>query len=105
MARDQVIRLGDALPALLAVTLLGFGSPSRAQDTISVMPSITSDTPEYCGELMQRINGMTRTATTPLPTEVASLSEDGERMCVQGQVRGGIMRLRKAIAIMRHTDE
>ena len=69
----------------------------------SADPRLTSDTPEYCDVLMNRINGMTRAAAVPPPTEAATLSEVGERMCVQGQIRGGILRLRRAIAIMSHS--
>jgi hypothetical protein len=68
-------------------------------------PIVTSDTPEYCGVLMNRITGITRATTVPPPTEVAVLSEEGERMCVHGQTRGGILRLRRALEIMRHSDD
>jgi hypothetical protein len=68
-------------------------------------PIVTSDTPEYCGVLMNRITGITRATAVPPPTEVAALSEEGERMCVHGQTRGGILRLRRALEIMRHGDD
>jgi hypothetical protein len=78
------------------------GPAARAQ---SRDPVVTSDTPEYCSVLLERITGITRTSVAPPPTEVAALSEEGERMCVHGQTRGGILRLRHALAIMRHTDD
>ena len=68
-------------------------------------PVVTSDTREYCGVLMDRITGITRTTTAPPPTEAAVLSEEGERMCGHGQTRGGIMRLRRALEIMRHGED
>jgi hypothetical protein len=68
-------------------------------------PVVTSDSPEYCGVLMDRISGMTRTAAARPPIEAAVLSEEGERMCVNGQTRGGILRLRRALEIMRHGDD
>jgi hypothetical protein len=68
-------------------------------------PIVTSDSPEYCGVLMSRISGLTQTASMPLPTEAAELSEEGERMCDHGQTRGGIMRLRKALLIMSHGED
>ncbi len=68
-------------------------------------PIVTSDTPEYCGVLMDRITGITRATAMPPPTEAAVLSEEGERMCVHGQTRGGILRLRRALEIMRHGDD
>jgi hypothetical protein len=67
-------------------------------------PIVTSDTVEYCGVLMSRITGLSRTAAMPPPMAAAMLSEEGERMCVHGQTRGGIMRLRRALAIMRHGE-
>jgi len=88
------------LPAGLAQW--DFTLPARAQ---SREPTVTSDTPEYCDVLMSRISGMVRTAAMPPPTEAAVLSEEGERMCVRGQIRGGVMRLRRAIAIMRGGED
>jgi len=80
-----------------------FGLPhARAQ---SRDPVVTSDTPEYCDVLLNRITGITRATALPPPTEVAVLSEEGERMCVHGQTRGGIMRLRRALEIMRHAED
>jgi hypothetical protein len=76
--------------------------PTLAQSTD---PSVTSDSPEYCGVLLNRFTGMTRDAAMPPPMEAAVLSEEGQRMCVHGQTRGGIMRLRRAIAIMRQGTE
>jgi hypothetical protein len=65
-------------------------------------PIVTSDTPEYCGTLMERITVLSKASTMPPPVSVAVLSEEGERMCVHGQTRGGILRLRRALAIMRN---
>jgi hypothetical protein len=82
--------------------LLGLTISANAQ---SSDPIVTSDSSEYCGVLMNRLTGMSRTATMPVPMEVASLSREGERMCVHGQTRGGILRLRKALAIMRNGED
>jgi hypothetical protein len=68
-------------------------------------PIVTSDTPEYCGVLMNRISVIAHATSVPPPSEVAVLSEEGERMCVHGQTRGGILRLRRALEIMRHGDD
>jgi hypothetical protein len=68
-------------------------------------PIVTSDSPEYCGVLMNRINGVTRATAQPPPTEAALLSEEGERMCIHGQTRGGILRLRRALEIILHGDD
>ena len=66
-------------------------------------PIITSDTTAYCGVLRNRITGLTRGGA--VSNEAVILSAEGKRMCEQGQIRGGIMRLRRAIAIMRHPGD
>ena len=95
-----------AMNPLGAITggLIGFAvvAPAYAQTRD---PIVTSDTPEYCGVLINRITGITRATAVPPPSEVAVLSEEGERMCVHGQTRGGILRLRRALEIMRHGDD
>jgi hypothetical protein len=68
-------------------------------------PTVTSDSPEYCDVLMGRITGLARAAAMPPPTDAAVLSEEGERMCVHGQTRGGILRLRRALMIMRRGED
>jgi hypothetical protein len=117
MMRDRSRPFGKDLLAVLGLLPLAVGplviilagttefrgvAPAFAQ---SRDPIVTSDTPEYCGVLMDRITGMTHTNTEPLPTEATLLSAEGEKMCVHGQTRGGIMRLRRAIAIMQQHGE
>lgn len=89
--------------SLGSISLLVLGLTISAQAQLAD-PVVTSDTAEYCGVLMDRISGMSRTSAMPPPVAVAALSEEGERMCVHGQTRGGIMRLRRALAIMRHGE-
>jgi hypothetical protein len=61
---------------------------------------ITSDTPEYCLQLLDRVSELVRLAAAPVPREVTDLTTEGHRMCEHGQTRGGIMRLRSAVMIM-----
>ena len=65
---------------------------------------VTSDTPEYCLHLLDRVGEMVRRADGPPPQDVTSLSTEGQRMCDQGQTRGGILRLRRALVLMMHPD-
>ncbi len=65
---------------------------------------VTTDTPEYCLHLLDRISELVRLATSPVPREVTDLTSEGQRMCVHGQTRGGIMRLRSALMIMEKPD-
>jgi hypothetical protein len=97
------ISVSDAQQATFSQQVVGGSQP--VTPPAATIPTVTSDSPEYCGVLMDRISDLTRTARTPPPTEVASLSEDGERMCVLGQTRAGILRLRRALLIMRHGAE
>jgi hypothetical protein len=66
---------------------------------------ITSDTPEYCLHLLDRVSEMVRLSASPPPPEVTFLSSEGQRMCDQGQTRGGILRLRHALLLMLHPRE
>jgi hypothetical protein len=65
---------------------------------------ITSDTPEYCLQLLDRVSKMASSAGTPPSQEVGYLSSEGQRMCDQGQTRGGILRLRRALMLMMHQN-
>ncbi len=95
--------LGSAgLMACLGLLVLGFAMQAGAQ---SVPMEVTSDTPAYCFRLLDEVSGLVRTATTPPPPEVTRLSADGQRMCDEGQTRGGIIRLRRAWVLMTHPDE
>jgi hypothetical protein len=88
----------------LSVSPFAFGLARPALAQVQD-PIVTSDTPEYCGVLMDRIIDITRTTAMPPPTEAAVLSEEGERMCVHGQTRGGILRLRRALAILLRGED
>lgn len=70
--------------------------PAAGED---VPAQVTTDTPAYCLELLDRVSEMVRARSHP-PEEVAELSADGERMCDQGKTRGGIMRLRRALVLL-----
>jgi hypothetical protein len=61
---------------------------------------ITTDTPEYCKQLLHRVGDMVRLAVGPVPVEVTDLTSEGQRMCDHGQTRGGIMRVRSALMIL-----
>jgi hypothetical protein len=85
-----VAGLGLAAVLVGAAPVLGQPAPQR----------VTSDTPEYCLRLSDRVSELVR-VTSP-PQEVTSLSTEGQRMCDQGQTRGGILRLRRALMMMMH---
>lgn len=90
-----VLLAGLSLVALLPADRVA-GQPSPQ--------SVTTDTPEYCLHLRDLIGRMTPVTPAGAPSEVANLSSEGERMCDEGQVRGGILRLRRALIILRDTS-
>jgi hypothetical protein len=65
---------------------------------------VTTDTPAYCRHLSDQVGERVRAMTSP-PPEVIRLSDEGERLCGEGQVRGGIMRLRRAWLLMAHPQD
>jgi hypothetical protein len=89
--------------AVLAVQLsvgVAFATmpPSLAGE--SAPDLVTTDTPQYCLQLLDRVSEMVRSRAN-LPDEVTTLSTQGQRMCDQGQTRGGIMRLRRALVLLQ----
>ncbi len=61
---------------------------------------VTTDTPQYCLQLLDRVSELVRVVPSP-PPEVTNLSTEGQRMCGEGQTRGGIMRLRRALVLLK----
>jgi hypothetical protein len=105
---DETMLPARSLAAVgLLVALGGLPSvsvgPLPAQAQASPMV-VTSDTPEYCLQLLDRVSEMVRLAAAPVPREVTDLTTEGHRMCAHGQTRSGIMRLRSALMIMEKGD-
>jgi hypothetical protein len=82
--------------SLAAVAALS-GSPVAGQTTPLM---VTTDTPQYCLHLLDEVSQLMHDAPAP-PPEVTSLSTEGQRMCGQGQTRGGILRLRRALVLLK----
>jgi hypothetical protein len=90
------------------IACLGVGAALVGAIPVAGQPppqQVTSDTPEYCQQLLNRISELARMAPAPPPYEVTSLSMEGQRMCRQGQTRGGLVRLRRALVLLRQTGE
>ena len=61
--------------------------------------AVTTDTPEYCERMTERV------ATCPdLTAEMHRLLDEGRHLCERGEVRGGIMRLRRAMLLVQARD-
>lgn len=105
MFRKRAFSLAGACVPLGASLLIS-GAPVSAQVNAGgpAPMVITTDTPEYCQKLLGRISELIRLATAPVPREATDLTSEGQRMCDNGQTRGGIMRLRSALMIMEKDD-
>jgi hypothetical protein len=73
---------------------------SNASDPSAL--EITTDTPQYCLRLLDRVSTLVQQSAAPPSHEVTDLSSEGQKMCDHGQTRGGIMRLRRALLILQH---
>ncbi len=94
----RVARFYGLAGLLLCVTASMAGSPVAGQPAPQ---QVTTDTPQYCLVLLDRVSDLVRGLAVPPPQEVTNLSAAGQRMCDQGQTRGGIMRLREALVLLR----
>lgn len=94
------------LGLLMAAGALLPGTSGQVVAQDQIVPSspmvVTTDTPEYCLHLLDRVSEMVRLATIPVPREVTDLTTEGHRMCAHGQTRSGIMRLRSALMMMEN---
>ena len=77
------------------------GRPVFAQGTPM---EVTTDTVEYCFHLFDQVSDLLHAARRPPPREVTDLTTEGQRMCDHGQTRGGIIRLRRALMLIRQTE-
>jgi hypothetical protein len=100
------MRHSDRMPvyrnALVLALLLGLGSAALSQSPPSAPPAplrVTTDTPEYCNNLAGRIAAEQRTHATA-PPEVQMLAQEGQHMCDTGLIRGGLVRLRRALLML-----
>lgn len=78
------------LAAAIAVSLLPVEDATR----------VTTDTPDYCNQLYSQASAEARKTPVALAAEVDTLVARGQQMCRAGQIRGGIIRLRRALMLM-----
>lgn len=93
-----------ATASVCALCLNGAIGQSLSEETPPVA-RLTTDTVEYCTQLADMLGSMTKADAARPPPEVRTLSKEGARMCDEGQVRGGILRLRQAVTIMRQRGD
>lgn len=89
--------------ALLLTLLLGLISAAALSQSQSGSPpaplTVTTDTPAYCDGLAARIAAERQRQVTTQP-EVESLAAEGQHMCDHGLIRGGLLRLRRALIML-----
>jgi len=92
---------GPGCALLVGLSGLTAGAEEPATPVNGGVPKVTSHSIEYCNKLATRIDALVFGAHVPPPSDVTELSVEGKRMCEHGQMRGGIMRLRKALMMMQ----
>lgn len=75
------------------LTTLASGAVAKAPAEPPEAIQVTSDTRAYCDALEDRMSRLGGDA------EAGRLAEEGAAMCRHGQVRGGIIRLRRALIL------
>lgn len=95
--------VGMALACLVAIWTASFAWAQKHDHQAPM--EVTSDTPAFCQKLAEQVRHLEQLAVTKPSREVAYLQDEGTRMCDHGQTRGGIMRLRQAILLMKHAGQ
>lgn len=88
------------LSGWVLVVWMGIGPPASVVPAEDDPTRVLTDTPAYCLQLRLMVEEVLRQSTTPPPWGVAMLATDGERMCEQGLIRGGVNRLRRALVLL-----
>ena len=89
----MTIRRALKVPVLLAS--LGLSGHALADEPPSF--ALTTDTPAYCSQLVRQV----AERHSPL-NDVQRLLAEGREMCENGEIRGGIRRLRRALVLLHH---
>ena len=100
-------RMVAGLPAWFGVALTAHAQPTQSDmlppPQTDVPPArVTSDSPEFCAQLADEVREEELAhQRMPVSEEVRTLGQEGQRMCGEGHVRPGILRLRRALQILR----
>ena len=95
-------RVLAGLPLFLSTVAVA--GRAQTDDQLAKEPpmKVTSDSPEFCNELSAEVSEEERARhPTPLPEEVRVLTVEGRKMCEEGHLRPGILRLRRALQILK----
>jgi hypothetical protein len=87
---------GIGLASMLSLSASGAGESAPIR--------VTTDTAEYCRELGDLVARTLGSTSAPPSPDVEELSGEGRRMCEKGEVRGGILRLRRAFVLLQMSE-
>lgn len=92
-------RVAAGLPAWFGLVLAAQAQPTQTD----VPPArVTSDSPAFCAQLVDQVHQETRAhRLAPGLDDAHVLADEGQRMCSEGHLRPGILRLRRALQILR----
>jgi len=105
----QFCRNAFAVAALFSLAPAAAQSPSVQIPSVELpaapaAPSgpmrVTTDTAEYCDNLADRV-AQAEHAKPQTPPQVEELAQEGHRMCATGLIRSGLVRLRRALMLLR----
>ena len=94
------------LVAPAALWVAAGGDSARAQEAEESSPMrVTSDSEEYCETLWHQLRTQLRARQhSPATEQARDLAREGWRMCGEGHLRPGILRLRRALQLIRDED-
>ncbi len=101
------------IPLLPAPMVAASAVPASPAGVTSASPvdsgylRTTTDSLEYCKHLHGRVGDLLRGGKGGDPDatdQVRSLSEEGERLCENGQMRSGILHLRRAFVLLNKAE-
>ena len=93
-------RLAAGLAAWFALAATARAQSSGEAETPPAL--VTSDTPQFCARLAEQLRQEIRSRRpAAVSDEVRMLEREGRRMCREGHVRPGILRIRRALMILK----
>lgn len=94
---DKPVNEGEMRHDTEVASMVQAAERSEASPT-EIGMEVTSDSRDYCSRLMRTIDEYNAQSH---PENVIELRKEGQRLCTQGYVRLGVMRLREALAILK----
>lgn len=92
-------RVVAGLPAWFGLAMAADPQPTQ---TDASPDRVTSDSPEFCARLADQLrHAVHERRPAPVPQEVRALGQEGNKMCEEGHLRPGILRLRRALLMLR----